>query len=149
MIFKVMDTEFSTRMIDGEFPDYAQILPKAKNVGFNVLKSELSNTVKIASIFARNVIGNKVRFRFEPNEKYVELLATVVDLGNNESKVTITKPQGEKLETAYNIKFMQDMINVINGDEIVYETDGITSPGVFRDVDDPDFLHIIMPMRLD
>ena len=136
-------------MIEGEFPNYSQIIPNTKNVSFQVLKEELSNTVKIAGIFARNVIGNKARFKFDPEKKTLELFANVVDVGNNESKVTISKPEGDKLETAYNMKFLQDMINVINGDEILYESEGITSPGVFKDKDDPDFLHIIMPMRLD
>lgn len=149
LTFKIGNTEFTTRMIEGEFPDYQQILPKGKNVSFKILKDELAHTVKIAAIFARNVIGNKVRFRYEPEKKYVELLATVVDVGNNESKVAIKSPEGEKLETAYNIKFMMDMINAIGGDEIIYETEGITAPGVFKDKEDPDFLHIIMPMRLD
>ncbi|KKQ35867.1 MAG: polymerase III subunit beta protein [candidate division WS6 bacterium GW2011_GWA2_37_6] len=149
MIFKVENTEFTTRMIEGEFPNYSQIIPNTKNVSFQVLKEELSNTVKIAGIFARNVIGNKARFKFDPEKKTLELFANVVDVGNNESKVTISKPEGDKLETAYNMKFLQDMINVINGDEILYESEGITSPGVFKDKDDPDFLHIIMPMRLD
>ncbi len=149
MIFKSGNTEFTSRMIEGDFPDYTQIVPKEKNFGFNVLKNELAHSVKIASIFARNVIGNKVRFRFIPEHSTLELLASVVDVGNNESKVAITKPEGDDMETAYNIKFLQDMLNVIKGDEIVYETQGITSPGVFRDKEDPDFLHIIMPMRLD
>jgi len=149
MIFKVSNTEFTTRMIEGEFPDYTQILPKAKNISFQVLKKELADTVKIVGIFARNVIGNKARFKFDPEKKTLELLANVVDVGNNESKVAVVKPEGDKLETAYNIKFMQDMLNVMGGDEIVYETEGITSPGVFKDKEDPDFLHVIMPMRLD
>lgn len=149
MIFKVGNTEFTSRMIEGDFPDYTQIVPKEKNYGFNVLKNELSHSVKIASIFARNVIGNKVRFKVLPEDSTLELLASVVDVGNNESKVAITKPEGDDMETAYNIKFLQDMLNVIKGDEILYETQGITSPGVFKDNEDPDFLHIIMPMRLD
>ncbi|MBD3279910.1 DNA polymerase III subunit beta, partial [Candidatus Dojkabacteria bacterium] len=104
MVFKVANTEFSTRIIEGEFPDYTQIMPKGKNTGFEVLKSELGTAVKIAGIFARNVIGNKARFSVDPEAKTLELRANVVDLGNNESKVAISKGFGDKVETAYNIK---------------------------------------------
>ncbi|MBN1331937.1 DNA polymerase III subunit beta [Candidatus Dojkabacteria bacterium] len=149
MIFKVANIEFSTRVIEGEFPDYTQIMPKAKNTGFSVLKSEFSTAVKVAGIFARNVIGNKARFSVDPEGKILELRANVIDLGNNESKVSISKGFGDKVETAYNIKFLQDMLNVIKGEEINYETEGVTSPGVFRDKDDANFVHIIMPMRLE
>ena len=149
MVFKVANTEFSTRVIEGEFPDYTQIMPKGKNTGFSVLKSEFSTAVKIASIFARNVIGNKARFSIDPEAKILELKASVIDLGNNESKVSISKGFGDKVETAYNIKFLQEMLNAMKGEEILYETEGITSPGVFRDKDDAAFVHIIMPMRLE
>ncbi|MBD3280423.1 hypothetical protein GF389_02780, partial [Candidatus Dojkabacteria bacterium] len=111
--------------------------------------SELGTAVKIAGIFARNVIGNKARFSVDPEAKTLELRANVVDLGNNESKVAISKGFGDKVETAYNIKFLQDMLNAIKGEEIAYETEGVTSPGVFRDKEDADFIHIIMPMRLE
>ncbi len=149
VLFKVGNTEFTTRLVDGEFPDYTQIIPAEKNYGFKILKNEFATSIKIASIFARNVIGNKVRFKVDPESKKLELIANVVDIGNNESKVDILDIQGEGFETAYNIKFLQDMINAIKSDKILYETQGITSPGVFRDAEDPDFLHIIMPMRLE
>lgn len=149
LIFKLEDIEFTTRIIDGEFPNYDQIIPKAHSVSFTVLKSELADSVKVASIFARNVIGNKVRFKFDPEAKSLQFLSNVVDIGNNESKLTVLRPKGDRLETAYNIKFLQDMLNSVDGDEILYESEGITSPGVFKDKKDPDYLHIIMPMRLD
>lgn len=149
LIFKVANVEFTTRVIEGEFPDYTQIMPNSKNTGFEVLKSEVSSAVKVAGIFARNVIGNKVRFKINVEEKELELKANVVDLGNNESKVALSNTFGDSIETAYNVKFVQDMLSAIKGEEIVYETKGITSPGVFKDKEDENFVHIIMPMKLE
>lgn len=149
VVFKIGDIELVSRLIEGDFPPFEDIIPNDKQFGFNVLKSDLAAGVKIVGIFARNVIGNKTRFIVDPDESKLKLSAVVVDVGNNESSVDITTPIGEKLETSYNAKFMQDMLNSMDGDEIVYETNGVTAPGLFKDKNDENYIHIIMPMRLD
>ncbi len=149
MLFKVGDIDFSTRLIEGEFPDYEQIIPKEHIASFNILKAEFEKIVRVANIFARNVIGNKVIFKFDPNNKKLELRAGVVDVGSNQSSVSVTKASGDIIETAFNIKFLQDMINSITSDEIIFESNGTSSPGVFQDAEDKGYIHIIMPMRID
>lgn len=149
ILFKIGDEELSSRLIEGEFPDYNQIIPKDKSNSFTVLKEELQNSVKIIMIFAKNIIGNKTKFSMNSTSKKVTLSANVVDVGNNESSVQISKTEGESLDTAYNAKFLMDMINSMKSDEIVYETSGITAPGVFKDKKDKSYLHIIMPMRIE
>ncbi|MBP9759161.1 DNA polymerase III subunit beta [Candidatus Dojkabacteria bacterium] len=149
VVYKIGNIELVSRLIEGDFPNYEDIIPKDKQFSFNVLKQDLANGVKIVSIFARNVIGNKTRFTIEPDENKLKLSAVVIDVGNNESSIDISTPVGEKLETSYNAKFMQDMINSIEGDEIIFETNGVTAPGVFKDKNNDAYLHIIMPMRLD
>lgn len=149
ILFKIGNVELSSRLIEGEFPDYNQIIPNDKTNAFFVLKSELQNSVKIIMIFAKNIIGNKTKFAINPTDKKVTLSANVVDVGNNESSVHITKTEGESIETAYNAKFLMDMINSMEGDEILYETNGVTAPGVFKDKEDKSYLHIIMPMRIE
>jgi DNA polymerase III sliding clamp (beta) subunit (PCNA family) len=57
--------------------------------------------------------------------------------------------EGGDMETAYNVKYLQDFINSISGEEIIFETNGTTAPGAFRDKSDKTYLHIIMPMRLE
>lgn len=149
VVFKVGDVELVSRLIEGDFPNYEDIIPKDKQYSFNVLKQDFSDGVKIVSIFARNVIGNKTRFLVDPEESKLKLSAVVVDVGNNESSIDISAPVGEKLETSFNAKFMQDMLNSMDSDEIVFESNGITAPGVFKDKKNEGYLHIIMPMRLD
>lgn len=149
ILFKIGDIELTSRLIEGEFPDYRQIIPSQKTNGFNVLKGEFRSSVKIAMIFARNVIGNKTKFTINPTDRKLTLEASVIDVGNNDSSVDISKVEGETFKTAYNVKFINDMLGTISGDEVVYETNGATSPGVFKDKDDKNYIHIIMPMRLE
>ena len=149
MIFKVEGSELSTRLIEGEFPDYKQIIPKEIKYGFSVEKEAFAKTVKIVSIFARAAVGNKSVFELIPQKNTLKLSAQVADVGENESSIEVHDVKGDGIKTAYNTKFLSDMVNAIEGEEITFETNGVTAPGVFKDKEDKDFLHIIMPMRLD
>ncbi len=149
ILFKIGDIEFSTRLIEGEFPEYEKIIPKDNVVQFTVAREELGNILKIVSIFARNVIGNKTKFKIEAEEKKLSLSANVIDIGKNESKVEIQDLRGDDFETGFNIKFLTDMISAVKSKEIQFQSNGPTAPGVFIDPEDKDYIHIIMPMRLD
>jgi len=148
-LFKAKDVELSTRLIEGEFPDYQQILPKDVSFSFGVDKEALAQTVKIVSIFARSAVGNKAVFELNPSKNALSLSAQVADVGENESTVEVHDVKGEILKTSFNTRFLADMINSLDGEEIIFESNGVTAPGVFKDKDDKNFLHIIMPMRLD
>jgi DNA polymerase-3 subunit beta len=149
LLFQIGDIEFSTRLIEGEFPPYEKIIPSESTVKFSIHREEMANMIKIVSIFARNVIGNKTRFSVTAEDKKLTLSANVVDIGKNESQAEISDLRGDDFETGFNIKFLTDMVTAIKSKEIHFESNGPTAPGVFLDPDDKDYIHIIMPMRLD
>jgi DNA polymerase-3 subunit beta len=149
VLLRVCDVTLSSRLLEGEFPDYQQIIPSEKNTSFVITKENLDKSVKIATIFARNVIGNKTIFKVDVDKKKLELSAKVQDIGNNESQAVLEEVEGEDYETAFNAKFLNDMLNAISGKTIIFESNGITAPGVFKDSKDKDYLHIIMPMRIE
>jgi len=149
MLFKIGEIELSTRLIEGEFPDYEKILPKDKILRFKAKKSEFADTLKVVTIFARNVVGNKTKVKVDTEGKKMSLSASVVDVGKNESKITIEEVEGEDFETGYNVRFLTDMVNALSADTFLFETNGPTAPGVFLDPKDKEYIHIIMPMRLD
>jgi len=84
MLFKIGELELSTRLIEGKFPDYEQILPKDKKLDLLINKKEFEDTLKIVSIFARNVVGNKAKFNVDVDNEVVKLSANVIDIGSNE-----------------------------------------------------------------
>lgn len=149
MLFKVKDVGLSTRLIEGEFPDYKQIIPKESKFKFAVDKESFANSAKIVGIFARSAVGNKSVFDYNPSKNSLKLSAQVADVGENESSIEVHEVEGDSMKTAFNTRFLSDMVNAIEGEEILFESNGVTAPGVFRDKDDKDFLHIIMPMRID
>lgn len=149
MLFKIGDVELSTRLIEGKFPEYENILPKDYKISFKAEKTVFTDMLKVVSIFARNVVGNKTKFSVIGMDSKLQLTTTVVDIGNNESEIKIKEIEGDDFETAFNVKFLQDMVNTISGEFIVFQTNGPTAPGVFLDPNDKDFIHVVMPMRVE
>lgn len=149
VLFKFNEISMTTRVLEGEFPAYQQIIPSEYSVKAKAKAADMAAGIKIASIFARSVIGNKAFFKIDAEHHQLEISANVVDMGNNESKITLAEFEGNDFETAFNAKFLYDMISAVTGEEVIFESNGVSAPGVFRDSDDDSFLHVIMPMRLE
>jgi DNA polymerase-3 subunit beta len=149
VVFSYRDIEVSSRILEGEFPDYRSILPTSHTISFSMNKDQLNAKIKIVSVFAKNVIGNKTVFELKSDESMLYLSSSAPELGENSSKLEVTECVGGDLKTAYNARYLQSMLTVMMSDEILFETNGPTLPAVFKDPKDKDFLHIVMPMKLD
>lgn len=149
VLFRYKDTEFVSRLIEGEFPDYRQILPTEHVLSFEVNKARLAEAIKIVSIFARDIVGNKTIISIDTLNSKATLSANLAEVGGNEVDVELEKVKGTDIQIAFSAKYLSDMISHLDGDTLSFEINGATSPGVFREVDNDDFLHIVMPMRID
>lgn len=148
VVFALSDVEFSSRLLEGEFPDFNKIIPRSFNTKAEFDKEEFTRAIKIASIFAREQ-ANVVKFKIgsSANSSGLEITAETPQVGTNESQVA-AKSEGEPLETAFNCRFLLDFLSAVKGEEIVFEANGSLAPGVFKIKGDESFLHIIMPVRL-
>ncbi|OGM14698.1 DNA polymerase III subunit beta [Candidatus Woesebacteria bacterium RIFCSPHIGHO2_02_FULL_42_20] len=145
-LFGFDDMVLSSRIIEGEFPDYEKIIPKTSKVTLAVDKQELLQTIKLSSIFARES-SNVIKMTI--NKEGITISSESEKTGTQSSQVD-AKIEGleESLQVAYNFRFIEELLNVIEGDLLKIElTDG-SSPGVFKDPKDPDFLHLIMPVKV-
>jgi DNA polymerase-3 subunit beta len=149
LLFKIGDIQLSTRLIEGKYPDYEGIMPKESSLRVKIKKADFADMLKVVNIFARNVVGNKAKFSINADTKKLMLEASVADLGKNESAIDVSDIQGDDFETGFNVKFLTDMIGSINSPDLIFESNGPTSGGVFLDSKDKDFIHVIMPMRLE
>lgn len=144
VVFALNQIEISSRLIEGEFPDFEKIIPKETTIQAVFDKEEFLRGVKIASIFAREQ-ANIVKLKIEKGN--LKISAEMSQIGENESQVE-AKTKGEPLEIAFNCRFLLDFLNSCSQEEIVFESSGALNPGVFKGVEDDSFLHIIMPVRL-
>lgn len=148
VVFRYKEVDLTSRLIDGQFPEYKQIIPTGYQTKIEMDTEEFRNSVKIVNIFARSVIGNKAIIEVNPEKNIVKVGAALVEVGENESSFK-SKVEGEKLKIGFSAKFLSDMLSTIEGDDMVMECSNSTAPGVFKPSDDDSYLHIIMPMRID
>ncbi len=150
VVFEVGSTILTSRTIEGEYPDFNKIIPKESKLKVSLDREELLRAVKLASVFARDS-ANVVKMVVKKGE--IELLAESSQAGSQEARVdakvdgNISGKDG-KLTIAFNYRFLEDFLNSVKSDDIQIELSGSNSPGVFTDPNDSDFLHLIMPVRM-
>ncbi|MFA9404734.1 MAG: DNA polymerase III subunit beta [Anaerolineales bacterium] len=150
VIFRAKDVEVVSQLIEGTFPDYRGIIP-ANHVTRTILPtSAFLKACRAADIFAREA-AHSARLRVTPGTDLepgtVEVSATSAETGSNETTVDATI-EGDPVEIAFNVRFLVDVLSVINTPNVALETTGPSAPGVLRPVGQDDFLHVIMPMHL-
>lgn len=151
VVFRVKDAELVSQLIDGTFPDYQQIIPRAYKSRTILSTASLLKACKQAEIFAREG-SNVARLNIKaPNGELtpseVEISAASEETGKNETIVEATV-DGQGLLIAFNVKFLREVLEVIKTPNVALETSAPNAPGVVKPVGDDNFLHVIMPMHL-
>lgn len=143
VMFRTSHVELVSRLIEGQFPNYKQIMPKEWKTQVVVPTSEFLNAAKTASFFARDS-ANIVRLHMESGELTVRAEST--ELGDNESKIDAIVEGEASADIAFNAKYLTDALNVVESEQIKLEIVSPGSPGVIKPVDSTDYIHVIMPM---
>jgi DNA polymerase III subunit beta len=139
--------ELVSRLIDGQFPEYRQIIPTGYKTLCKINKSEFLNSLKITNIIAKSVLGNKLILDIDPSSNSITLSATQTDLGSNKSTFE-GDIEGDTLKIAFSSRLLSDVLNHLDSEEIIFECSETIKPGVFKIQEDPDFVHLVMPMML-
>lgn len=150
VIFRGVDVELVSQLIEGSFPDYKGIVPTGFATRTVLSTSAFRKACKAADIFAREA-AHSARLQISPGGELepgeLEISATAAETGSNETVVDATV-DGEPIEIAFNVRFLSDVLGVIDTPNVALETSTAASPGVIKPVGRDDFLHIIMPMHL-
>lgn len=144
LVFVAGDTQIVTRLIDGEFPAFSRIIPKSWTTRAVCDREELLQAVKSVALFARDS-ANIIRFKLDGG--MVEVSANTPQVGKNTVTVD-AKIEGDGGEIAFNSRFVLDLLNNFENEEVVMEMTGSLNSGVFKKPGDDTFLHIIMPVRV-
>ena len=149
IIFDMDNALLVSQLIDGKFPDYAPIIPSRHNTRTVLSTAEFAKACRTADIFARES-SNTARVAVEPGDGLSPAYATVAanskETGDNVAQVD-ANVEGMPIEIAFNVKFMSDVLGVIDTPQVALETTSANEPGVLKPVGDNDFVHIIMPMN--
>ena len=142
--FSTENIYLTSRVIDGVFPDYRQIIPKSQETEAIVLKQDLLNALKLSNIFSDKF--NQVNLAVKPKEKVFELSSTSNDIGENKTYLDATL-EGENVVLGFNYKYFLDCLQSINTDSLSIKLTGTSRPIVISPVGDPSFTYLIMPMN--
>ena len=142
--FSMGNVYLTSRVIDGVFPDYRQIIPKTSATSATVLKQDLLNALKISNIFSDKF--NQVNLKISAKEKVFELSSNNNDIGENKTYLDAALT-GEDIELGFNYKYFLDCFQSIATDSLSIRFSGAASPIVISPVSDSSFLYLIMPMN--
>ncbi len=144
LVFYGKEVDLYTRLIDGDYPPFERVIPSEKKTTITISKSDLLRAVKLVSIFTRDV-SNIIILKTENDEIVVMPKAGGEDV--NVSKVE-AKIDGEGQKIAFNYKFLTDFLSAAETEKIQIELLRGDAPAVFKQVGVDNFLHIIMPVRI-
>ena len=142
--FSSTNVYLTSRVIDGVFPDYRQIIPKEKKTQAVVLKQDLLNALKLSNIFSDK--WNQLNLSIKPKEKLFELFSTNNDVGENKTYLDAAL-LGEEAELGFNYKYFLDCFQSINTDSVSIEISASSKPMVITGSVDSSFTYLIMPMN--
>jgi DNA polymerase III subunit beta len=148
VLFRLKDVELVSQLIQGTFPDYSRLIPKEWTSRAVVEVRDFLQETKIASIFARDGSGI-VRVMFQAGDDggpgQMTVSARAEEIGDNQGSLDAAV-EGEPSKVAFNGKYLQDVLAVLDGGRVALETTGPSQPGVIRPIDNDNYVHVVMPM---
>jgi DNA polymerase-3 subunit beta len=149
VLFHMKSTDVSSQLLEGKFPDFGAIIPRTYSTSTVVYTSDLLRACKRAEIFARDSAGS-AQMMVKPPANAGDVGEVIVagkssERGDNTGMVDASV-EGEALDIAFNIRYLIDVLSVINDERIVLQSNGPANPGIIRPENRDDFIHVIMPM---
>ena len=133
-----------SRLIDGSFPDYKQIIPKTFNTTATILKEDLLNSIKASNVFSDSL--NQVKLKVDIKNKSLVIESKNNDVGEYVESINASV-LGDSLELNFNSKFIIDCIQSIPSDSLTLSFGGVGKPLAISGSSDKSFLYIVMPMN--
>ncbi|HET7098635.1 MAG TPA: DNA polymerase III subunit beta, partial [Patescibacteria group bacterium] len=137
----------TSRLLEGDYPDFEKIIPKKSSISVRTDKEELLRAVKLASVFAKDA-ANIVKIKIL--KESVRVSAESGNSGSQEAKVD-AKVEGEigkEFEISFNYRFLEDFLHSVVGEEVKMEFSTTDKAGLFTDSTDSSYLHLIMPVKV-
>ncbi len=148
VLFRMKTVEVVATLIQGTFPNYSQLIPQSYATRAEIDMKQFLQETRIAAIFARDGAGI-VRLQMEPGEKNgvgkLTISARAEEIGEHRGDLDV-KLEGEASKIAFNSRYLQDVLSVLETQEVMLETTNPSSPGVIRPVGDERYVHVVMPM---
>lgn len=143
-VFKKSGLSMIMRLLDGQFPDYREVIPRQSEKSIKLPRIRLLETLKRISLLSEE---KSHAIRFDLSENQLRVSSQNPDLGEAQEDLPIDYA-APKVEVAFNARYLIDVLSALGGDEVLLEVADEQSPGVLRPAGDPSYTAVIMPMRI-
>jgi len=144
VLFRVGDVLLSSRLVEGRFPNYRQLLPEAYEHELRMNTAELVDVVRRISLLAQKNAPLRMRFA----EGALEISAQTPDVG--EASESLPVPfKGEPIEIGFNPEFLREGLESAESEELVLKLISPLRPGLIQSGEDGGFMYLVMPIRLN
>ncbi|MBQ6130434.1 DNA polymerase III subunit beta [Candidatus Saccharibacteria bacterium] len=142
--FRIGEIEITSKLIDGSFPDYRQLIPKEHEAEVVVEKAELLRVTKLAALFAREV-GGSIVLEAKTSTGTFAVGAVANEFGENTSEIETEIKKDERV--VLNSRFLIDALNALEEEKVWLGFSGKTAPVTVRNEKSEKYTHIIMPLK--
>lgn len=143
-IFRAGSILLNTRLIDGQFPNFRQLLPESYEHDVRLPRTEFLEVARRVSQLAQR----NAPLRLSLSQGELKVSASTPDVGDAEETMPAAF-EGEPLEIGFNPEFLRDGIESVEGDEVMLRLISPLRPGLLQPVDNEDFRYLVMPIRLN
>ncbi len=138
------NTYFTSRIVDGNYPDYQQIIPKEFVTEAVVLKEDLIQTLRLVNVFSNSF--NQISLKTIEQDGKIAIASRNTDIGENTSLIDAAV-RGEDQQMYLNHRYISDIFSTLSTDSVSFSLVGKNKPFILRAVGDQNFLYLIMPMN--
>ena len=139
-------TTFVNRRIEGNYPNYRQLLPASCTTICTVDRQALLAGVKRASLLGKS--GSRVRFSVDSVTHTIQLSSTTQEVGSTQETVRC-QVEGPDIEIGFNSYYVSEGLSAMDSSEVTFELQAPVKPGIFRGTGDENYLYLIMPVKMN
>jgi len=144
MIFRKSGLLLTSRLMEGSYPNYQQVIPKESNKRINVNRLELESALRRVSVLSKDK-ANAVKLSFSPGR--LTLFSSSPDYGEATEELA-ARYEGEALNTGFNARYLLDVFGVMDGETISLQMDSPLSPCLIQEAESPGFKCVVMPIKI-
>lgn len=143
-VLKAGSVTLATRLVEGQFPDYQQVIPKKASKAVRIARTAFAEALRRVSLLSQ---GRAYGVKFIFKDSQLEMLAEDPEFGEAHENIDI-EYKGEDLTIGFNARYLLDILGLIRDEGIVFELSDDLSPGVIKPLEETGFLAVVMPMRI-
>ncbi len=146
ILFKYENIDLISRLIEGSYPEYKDIIPANLPTKTLVDREEFINEVKTAGLFS-SIRANDIKVSIDTKNKVIKVAAEASQVGGHTGEVS-AQITGNDDQVIFNYRYLLEGLNAFTAKKITIETGGSSSPGKIVSEQDKDYLYVVMPIKL-